>query len=217
MNGVITRLVLRALPAPSGGIRPRLPGRFEHAWAPAQGDAGTEAYDMQNVPRRNAPSPWREHEPRIDHAVGESDAAYTPSRALHAATIRTQPPPAIDAAPRVPAEVTAARVAAAAPDTPTAGMRATPPAPVTAGPTPTPPPPLVPMPAPLPFAFPLSAQPPIPPLAVPAAAAREPDVEISIGRIEVRTPQARKPERAPRAQPKLMSLEDYLSRGRRPR
>lgn len=47
--------------------------------------------------------------------------------------------------------------------------------------------------------------------------AQPPDVHISIGRIEVRAdrPEPRKPPRAPaRPRPRLMSLEDYLGKGR---
>lgn len=44
----------------------------------------------------------------------------------------------------------------------------------------------------------------------------EPDIQISIGRIEVRgEPQSRRPPNATRAGAQMMSLEDYLAKGRR--
>ena len=57
------------------------------------------------------------------------------------------------------------------------------------------------------------APPPPPPRR--EAARSEPDIHISIGRIELRgEPERRRPAPAPRANPQLMSLEDYLAKGR---
>jgi hypothetical protein len=44
---------------------------------------------------------------------------------------------------------------------------------------------------------------------------QEPDIHVSIGRIEIRTAATeRRPQPARAARPQLMSLEDYLARGR---
>jgi hypothetical protein len=218
VNAVIARLVLRAMPT-RGGIRPRLANRFEGG--PVTPDPGPASVASDITPVHAGPSPHaRSHmhaAPGYTRATEElvSPPDYARARSawqgrIEAATEAPQLP-----LPRRVAAATPVRSGAAlAPDPllPREGPDVPPPA--SAQPPSAAQRPLLVAPDLLRPEFVLGSVAALPPT---PAARQPPDVEISIGRIEVRTPRAPKTERAARTRPKFMSLEDYLSKGRRTR
>ena len=250
MNGVLARLVLRALPAP-GGVRPRLAGRFDGASAP------TPAPD----------APQLEADVRTERSVDNPERTQ-PAATVPDTTTRTARSPAFASpTPHHRSEimqvaqsgVTAVSLAGPRPLVTEAlsGARPMLHEPVNnpmlhepvnnnallspdVGKEPRGDDPILP-PQPMPGRTPLGENsftaegrpapllPPVAPAFEPAAvlatpphlgsrhdaAPQQPDIRISIGRIEVR---AARPERRPppgrASRPALMSLEDYLARGR---
>lgn len=241
MNGVLARLVLRALPAP-GGVRPRLAGRFDGASAPPpapdapqlEADIRTErsADNLERTqPAATVPdttirtarspafaSPTPHHRSEIMQvaqsgvmAVSLAGSRPLVTEALSGARPMFHEPvnnnallsPEVDKEPRGDDPIL--------PPQPMLGRTLLDENSFTAEDRPAP---LLPPVAP---AFEPAAV-----LATPPhfgsrhdAAPQQPDIRISIGRIEVRT--ARPERRAPPvrvSRPALMSLEDYLARGR---
>jgi hypothetical protein len=216
VNAVIARLLLRVLPAP-GGIRPRLANRFEGGSVVPDAGMAPDAPLAATV--ASSPDANR-HAPSLRHATRVAEVGAPPPGTAHArpatrevvARASEAPQPLMPRAVDVPlrdhsfcAPTSRTQLPPAHPEAP---PRSSAQAPAAAQRLP-----LLP-PATAPADFALTALPTLPSN---PSARQPPDVEISIGRIEVRTPRTRKIEHAPRARPKLMSLEDYLSKGRRTR
>ena len=242
MNAVIARLVSRALPQP-GGVQPRLGSRFGHEASPAEAASPAHAEPEAGSPAQHAgarveqprPAAMLPHEAAV---VGQSPAAVS-SRPSHYSD--GQPPGQPSPAPSAvfPSHATgASNDTTPAVDGPfDAGLPLSepgePPREVRAAPE------LVPRRSrgrPLPAQDLSVATESLAPLlpattvvTVPAtshaapersgsrddAEPQQPDIHISIGRIEVRAAQPERrpvPARPPR--PQLMSLEDYLAKGR---
>jgi hypothetical protein len=236
---VLYRLALRALGMP-GPVRARLGSLFEGERPGPDPGAGEEAPLAEPpVTRAGFDAAPPVAGPTVLHAI-------VPSPAPLAAPAPVAPPPAIAAfaPPIVTAAAATPMIQREAAASPAAGARAeifatdptvSRPAPRTTGAAvlaPAQPPPAAPsirgsdsgVPSPAPAAFrpllpefvPPRAQSPPPTSRREAADRRQPDIQISIGRIEVRgEAERRRPAPAPRPAPATMSLEDYLAKGRR--
>lgn len=210
MSDALGRLALRAL-GKADGIRPRLVGRFEGTQRAVPVEPETIAAAPASPPGLPLPPPAS-----IVAAPAPLPAIPVPSRAPSqaAATVQRKASPAAEIV-RPTAAPTPARTI-----TPLVSPEAPRPAPVRAA-VPSARPTRRPLPAPL-LVEPASAAPSVPMRgdrpATRTAAVTAPDIQVSIGRIEVRADPAalRRPASAPRPSP-FVSLEDYLGRsgGRR--
>ncbi len=237
MTGVIARLVARALPAP-GGVLPRLPSRFapsDAGVAEAPADAlFTPAAVVEpmavEVTRREAgvgerrPSEVEPAPARVRATQHDADTVVPrrrePQRENVAKAVPHQARNAPEFSPLLPQGAAHASVPDAAMATATSvrsgeTIPETPRAPSPAGDA-RDPLPAVPLaraerPARAETRAGLRRQPPQLVRKTPEPAL--PDIEISIGRIEVRTEGKQQPA-PPRVRPVLMSLEDYLGKGK---
>lgn len=239
MGGVLQRLAQRALPR-SGGVRPRLAGRYEAAAAGPEFQPVPLAVPALSAPFE-PPAPDRMqrpagHEPHVAKSPAsapapETSPVYVPHRPAEArpSVEAAVAPGRVRSAPSFPGEVQAERIVDPSEAQPLSARHTSLLAPANY--------------AMEPDARPGSAAPEsarigllLPELramasdlataAEPVAhvlpgrredGAQPPDVHISIGRIEVRAdrPEPRKPQRAPtRPRARPMSLEDYLAKGR---
>lgn len=216
MNAVIARLVLRALPAP-GGIRPRLANRFEGGPVAPDTERAPVApltATVATAPEVDGSAHSLRHDARAAEVFAPPSGTARTQPTMRSALAQTSesPPPQMPRTDDVPLEVRALSVPT--PRTqPSPAQAETPERHIAEAPATAQRPLLLP-PTGASANFAMAALPTLPSN---PSARQPPDVEISIGRIEVRTPRTQKIERTPRARPKLMSLEDYLSRGRRTR
>jgi len=242
MNGVIARLVLRALPQP-GGVRPRPASRFDREASPpapspgpAEPEAGRRNERSADGPERNRPDATLP-----DDTAGTARSPATFSDLRHRSDVRPieQSVTAAVPAPGFPPLVTEAlsvRPTLQEPsndaltsrdigDGPHGDTLLPQPVPGPAAPRPAAPhenrfiaegrhfpllPPVVPA-----FEPPATLAGPPPIGSRRDVAPQPPDIRISIGQIDLR---AARPERRPQpvraSPPALMSLEDYLAKGR---
>jgi hypothetical protein len=239
MNRIIARLVLRALPAP-GGIRPRLPGRFERdagggpigdgaspeGWAQVAPRGPTQVERSRMDPRSAPSAPGLAARADARTPFATTDPVGEPGRpaaAFGEPGLAPLDPRRASPDPEAPAPEIGARWPmreAPLPLPPAGRHQRGPGADLEADPVSTRAfdPPLLP-----PWRAPEATGPTAAHIAPSGRDARAgaapatPDIEIAIGRIEVRTPAPVRSERPVRAAPRLMSLEDYLARGRRTR
>jgi hypothetical protein len=234
MNGVIDRLVLRALPTP-GGIRPQLGSRFEQEAAAPPAEFAAEVQPDRKAERDGEPAIVAPRDPAtaFRSALPPLPPSGAAARVEEAApvVVRVRDRPHVDEPDVRPGR---RGPPVAAPPPVQLGIPATP----GAVPQPTPigmpvalrvePQPIVPVGI---RSDPALQTPLLPPMTGPEPvastgelprlqpgrtdAAQPPDVRISIGRIDIR---AVRPERRPQPtrppRPAFMSLEDYLGKGR---
>ncbi|HYE29053.1 MAG TPA: hypothetical protein VEA61_12595 [Allosphingosinicella sp.] len=227
MSDVLRRLALRALPGLGEAVRPRLASRYESVPGPLHGAETGIAAPVADVDSSGVTAPQRgSGEASAPKARGRAKAppaaaAAVPSppfappaaaTAPHPLPFRADPePPPEGPGPPARGRIDAAHRREDGPAAP--ALSPPPPAPGSAAIEPRPAMPLLlPEMRPPPEAGPITGE-----EMGGRAADLAPDIRISIGRIDIRSaaePRKNPPRPRARTRPTLMSLEDYLGKGR---